>query len=1500
MTYGFDVEKSRISRSSTYKKVKQSYPTYENHVNTRNITEKRDTKLNTLRNITQKKQYGGKGSASRFVVDRVVGLLTAQNRRIADRRARVKAIAERSALNTQGYSKVNYFLNKNPSRSDILLQNMKDSARERLEQQDAFLKQRVVLSSNLTPSVESKFRDPVNFDNSTESQLALVRMAMLTEESRQIGVFNRSFVQGLLSLNGNQSNEAPDMGFVPGSEPSGVPGNEVKIQDLTLAIQTLLETIGIASVNAAKYETEFNSAYNSLLTYNTTVIEPLVNSINSVSQTIVNEVYKIHISADSLVESVITVNIGISNSLNDLNIFSSRLSEIAGIISITPSSVDTTKALNNYNKALTEYVNSLSPPISINPTNLNSIRISVSGKILNTLNDLMTQIESIKTAKQIAQTQLNTASGIIINIPGEKETATQLFFEEIPGGLSQAIIDTYRGIITTYNNLVRSNNTNKGEIIILRNGLRLPNDHSNLESLKNAVDTANNLLYDPDSGLLVLMESSRPPESLLATDPIPELILSVNLDPQILINLEKAKLNTPYKTLQDLATAVGSINSFLQSAKATLDSLSGSSSENTVTPLPTLDAINQIKINIATTKYNYNLKLSILLNDVSTGLATLYNISRTQNASKRGEKTTAKNTASALAVQAKIQFVINVPASTKELSSKNSQLKSLESQVTSKNILLQSYNSIKALFSQNVSLVTSDRSNTLKNSLMPDLRLLINGLNTSIVNLDGTVSNGPPNITLVKPEAPVLFANIVPTLEASKNTLTMSIELLTKYKTDITLQYQSKLSRSLVLIALNGKKQDKSTDKSTNLGTKKERMEDKKYWTTESSKFKDIYTTIHGSIKATQGAVSTRATSITTKKTVLEKIVTDLREISYVNKYFKFDTGITLSRLITLASIKRIVNTEINITNIDISILVRINYLTPLMPQTVDVGTFYMQMKAAEEAYNTAMGSITTFEENIGNLQNEIVLNIRREVNTIFNFFIRRRDGNLVQLKNHYSSEKGAKSSLQKTEVARKKTAFQNAESVKGTASFNLGSILNTRRDLARRALVIEGKATSLNDIISRLDDLSENMKKYNSILGLNLFKKRDALKKNIDSLRGTIATNLGTIDTLTNISEPPPFNQQPPAVPDVSVLNTQRTNLTNLNADLSSVKNSLSFYNRIIMMIEALKRRYVERIALMRNQTDRDRAADEYATEKTDASMRKVDGFNNAQSLKDALSSSKKDSIIESAKAQKSKADEIASILADINTLNKLLNDSKKYSVYDKVGKLKDIQAKILTLIQYRNELDSQIIKLNELISRVKNLLKDPRLTEKERKRLLDELNKLKDNLSRMEKERINIKDFITKLEIRLRQLREDIRNLQRVSKPEVRFGKPDIRSNILSNLSKFIPVAGVLALVGLAPKFNPTITAGKQPPKTTTLKSEDGCANGTEQGGRDGASAGFNAGLAEATRQYNLWKQQYLAQIPTDDSSNDNSNSVPTTSTKKDSKSKSNDNSNNNSDSV
>ena len=337
--------------------------------------------------------------------------------------------------------------------------------------------------------------------------------------------------------------------------------------------------------------------------------------------------------------------------------------------------------------------------------------------------------------------------------------------------------------------------------------------------------------------------------------------------------------------------------------------------------------------------------------------------------------------------------------------------------------------------------------------------------------------------------------------------------------------------------------------------------------------------------------------------------------------------------------------------------------------------------------------------------------------------------------------------------------------------------------------------------------------------------------------------------------------------------------------------------------MIESLKIRFAERFTLKNYQSNKDKYVDAYAAEKADSRTKKLDGLNDAKAIKDAISLSKRDELVQHIKGQAIKNDELSKILEDINILNDILDKSKNYKIYDRLGNLEDIQNRILELIKRRNELDSQIARLNEIISRIKTRLQDSRLSQKDLQTLRDELAKLEDKLSRMEKERINIRDFLIQLEILLRQLREDIKSLESIQKPDV---KPDVRPDprpenpnrpLLPNMAKFMPIIGVVALAGVGALFNPTDPPPKPRVPTTTVSSEDGCPDGTKQGYKDGVSAGFSAGLAEATRQYNLWVQQYSPIIPTEDSSNDDSGTIPTSTSNTDSNAKSNNNSNNNS---
>jgi hypothetical protein len=1505
MTYGFDIEKSRVSRSNTYKRVKQTYPNYEPDVNARNITEKKNSNLNTLRNITQKKQYGGRAASSRGIIDRIASIITSKNLRAAEKRGRLKLIMDRNINRKDSHGAVRF--NRKPviTASDKIALSMKESAREIQLQQEAFVRQRAVLTSSVTPVIVSKYAEPVNFDNSTGSQLALVRMAMITEESRQVAVFNKSFVQGLLGLGTSQSSQSvqayqgSDTGFIPVVDSSPVDDRSLEIAEITIAIQEISATIETAATNAAKYEEDFKSSTIRLDTLNTTVVTPLTDSINTVSQTIVNKIYTMYTTADSLVESMVSVNKVISDSMKQFYSLSSRLGEVRYYVSNTPPSIDTTSALNDYLIVLSEYTNSISLPANMTPSNMNMIRNSILAKLTPVFNELSARYTNIESAKAIAQSQLDTASRVIKDIPGQKQTAINDFFQKIPGGLSQSDIASYRSLILTYENAVNNRNTNITQITNLRNGLVPSTDLSNLDSLSNNVNIASSVLNDPTTGLIALMEISRPPQSLLPSEPTPILVLTENVDSKILIDLETSKLEVPFKTLQDTATALDSIDSILKVIKPNLDSLYSLYSGITVIDAPTMDAILQIKAEIEMAGYSYTTSISNLLLDVSVGLASLYNISKTQNSSKKFVQTKNKNTAYALAVQAKLQFVVNLPVGNNALSNKELQLNALQLEIISKNVSLESYKSILLVFDGKPQLAGSDRANLLKTDLVPGLTSMINSLNSRINGLVIKINTRPPIITPVKPVDLVIDTNSIETLEANKSFLEFRISLLVKYKNDVTLKYQNNLFIPGELTILYLKQSDKSSEVSSNLTTKMAYTSNQKSWYKQSSTFKSIYSTIYASIKSLLMTLSKRATNITNKKSDLAKIEDSLIEINTVNTTFKFDTAITLSRLITLTSIKYIVNTEKNIRNININISVISGSLRPSNAQTGDVAILYLQMKEAENSYTREKDNVTTNTDTILNIQTQIILNVRVQVDLAFNFYIKRNRKNLVILQSSYSSSKENARTLQQGKVVTSNYNYSAARYVKENPTFSFDGIKNTVRKFLSKTAQIVANRTNLEGLQSSLTELFKSMTKYDSILGLTLFKKRDSLQNNIQSLIDTIRNNLEGINTqlvIVDRPKPLPFNDSAPTPADRSLLNTLMENLTNLNKNMASVKSNLSFYTRILMMIEALKRRFVERVALINDQTNKNNIGDTYATEKADAHVRKVEGYRDAKSIKDALPTSKKDSIIDSLNGQKSKADEITTILNDISILNDMINDSKKYSLYDKAGRLRDIQSKILTLIQYRTQLDSQIAKLKELISRLENLLN---LSSRDREKLRNELNKLKDNLARMEKERLHLKDYITKLEIRLRQLLDNIRNLERIPKPETRLGKPDVRNNFLSNLGKYLPIVGVVGLAAFGLIGNPPGPTTTIPRSTTTADSQNGCSNGTKEGTKDGASAGFKAGLAEATRQYNIWRQEYLLQIPPENTSENNSNSMPTTTSSSNSKTKSNNNSNSDSNS-
>jgi len=640
MTYGFDTEKSRINNSSTYKKTKQSYPIYEPNINVRNITEKRNSKLNTLRNITQKKQHGGRGIASRAAIDKTAAAITSRNMKASARRSRVDA-----ARNRYGYSKrtndaVKFVFNENPSASDNILESIQESARAKLEQERAFVRERAIQNIGVTPVVASQYADPINFDNSTGSQLALVRMAMITEESRQIQLYNRGFQQGLLSLVGKDIGNV-DTSFIPGN---GLPNSEnsLEVDNLRDAIAQILMVIENAADNAHKSEQDFIRFTAELNTENNTVHIPLINEINAISQSIVNKIFSIYSDSDSLIESIVNVNKNILDYSREFNSLSSRLDEIIDTISNTPDSIDISKALNDYNTALTEYTNYISPPVNTSADTMNTIRNNILIKLSLIRDDLITRNGNIEKSKIQAKTQLDTASSAIKDIPGQKEQATKDFFEKIPNGLSQTDINNYRADMKTYETAVGKRTGYTNESSRLTDSLRPPNDHSNLESLNTDVKTAYDNLNDPTIGLIAVTERLK--DQLRPTDTTPVLQLVPNLDPETLITAERLKLDGPSKILGDTLIDVSVINKFLKNnLEPTKNSWNTLRSEITVSDPPTTQTIDEIKKNIGTARTNYNSRIAVLLKEVSSGFRTLYSISESQNDSKKGEKRTAKS-----------------------------------------------------------------------------------------------------------------------------------------------------------------------------------------------------------------------------------------------------------------------------------------------------------------------------------------------------------------------------------------------------------------------------------------------------------------------------------------------------------------------------------------------------------------------------------------------------------------------------------------------------------------------------------------------------------------------------------------------------------------------------------------------------------------------------------------------------------------------------------------
>lgn len=1508
MTYGFNIEKSRISRSNTYKKIKQTYPLYEPKFTIRNITQKNNTNLNTLRNTTQKKQFGGftRGYGSSNFGDRLASLALSEHMRASDRSARLKAVRNKDGYSKRSNDSVKFIINENTSASDITIRNIENSSHQRVIQEDALVREREVLGINVTPSEVSRYLDPINFDNSTGSQLALVRMAMITEESRQIASYNKSFVQGILSLLGDQTSQGSPIGFSsgPDSGPSFGPNSDHsgEIRALTAAIEQVLLTVQTASINAFKYQGDFTRFSNNLDILTRTTVIPLVDSINTVSQKIVNDIYVIYTTADSLVESIASVNKIISDSVKEFTTLFSRFTEATGIISTTPASIDTTNAYNNYLTSLTKYANSISPPQYTNPTYMNIIRNSISVKISPMVTDLIVRYNSIDGVKQDAQVQLDTASEVIKNIPGQKQQAISDFLQKIPNGLSEADITSYRTAIHNYENALNTFNRDTTESLQLTSGLRQPNNYENLDSLKQAVETANELLNNPITGLNALLYSVRP-ESLPPSDPIPVLELPVNLnptnlDPNTLISSERAKLDIPLNILDHTKIFLESIAGLLKGAKTSQDSSKDSYDGITVTDSPTNEPIAKIQTEIAVAGYNYNSIVSNLLENVSVGFRTLYNLSKGQNASKKSEQTKNKKTAYKNAGDAKPPILVRVPSNTTDVSNKELRLANTQSDLLSKKFLLESYKSLVVIFSGNNSLPETDRSNNLKNILIPALTITIEATDTSINSLVKKVNNPPQSVTPLTLTEPVKVADPTEDLETAKSILTLDIALLTKHKADIDSQYRSKFFRSGESTILFAKQADSSSDVKLNLTAKSQFNSTKKYWYNQSSSFKDVYARRYGAVRVIQGLVARTGLRIINEQSLLANIQNTLLEIDYVTKNFAFDSGTEISKLARLLYVKGIIDTEKDIATININISNISNSLHPLVPNSVNLANSYLKMVPTQKAYDAAKDSVTKYNNDILNIELQIVSNIRVKVELTFNFFIKRNRGDISALQTSYSNSKTAKQTLQRGKVVLTNTKYSSAAYVKEHPAFNLDGIKSTIRSIVSKITQISTKEESLQTFQSNLNSLSKNTSKYDSILGVRLVKERDSLEANIESLRTTIRNNLQNINTKSVVeSQSPPqaFTEPAPVLPDNSTLNTERSNLRNLNGNMNSVNDDLSYYKRIIMIFEAFKIRYVERFTLFTQQAIKDNYSESYATEKANAHVNKVEGLTAAKSIKDALPISIKDKIIADSKSNSDKEELISKILEDIKLLNDMLNNSKKYAVFDKLGKLSDSHSKLLELIKYKNENEFQIEKIKGLISKIEELLKDSRLTEKDLKKLRDELAKLRDELALKEKERKEIKDLIEKLEKMLRALDEDIKKLKDIRKPEDKISKPE--KSLISKFAPYMPIVGFVGLASFGVLFNPTPAPKNPPMRTTTSSSENGCNEGTKQGAKDGDSAGFNAGLAEANRQYNLWMQQYSLPIGPDNSSNDDSNSISTTTTGSISNSNSNNNSTNDS---